>query len=60
MQKLKAYFRRKDALTQYAVAQQLGINRSAVTHWVKGRTKPAAWHLGKLSQITGIKIEDLL
>ena len=59
MNELKRYFK-KSGMSQYRLAQLLGIDRSAVTHWVKGKRKPARAHLAKLAEITGIPIENLL
>lgn len=39
-----------------ALADKLGITRSAVSQW----KKIPAWHLSKVSEVTGIPVEELL
>jgi transcriptional regulator with XRE-family HTH domain len=42
------------------LAQKLQVSPSLLTYWRQGKRKPGARQLKKLSQLTGIKIEDLL
>jgi transcriptional regulator with XRE-family HTH domain len=56
---LKAWLKSSNT-TQNQLAVKLGIHRSAVTHWMKGDAKPARDQLKKLSEITGISVEELL
>jgi transcriptional regulator with XRE-family HTH domain len=56
---LKAWLKSSNT-TQNQLAVQLGIHRSAVTHWVKGHNKPDREKLKRLSEITGISVEELL
>jgi transcriptional regulator with XRE-family HTH domain len=56
---LKAWFKTSQ-WSQNKLALALGINRSAITHWLNGSAKPATKHLKRLSEITGIPVEELL
>jgi len=59
MDKLKAFLKRSK-MSQYRLAKELGCDRSAVTHWIKGTRKVSRKHVVQLSHITGIPIENLL
>jgi DNA-binding XRE family transcriptional regulator len=60
MQKqLQAYFRRSKT-NQNQLAKTLGVHRSVVNHWSQGVCKPAKNRVFQVSEITGIKVEDLL
>lgn len=49
------------ALTQSQLAEQLGINRSAVAQWerMEGGTNPSIVHLARIAEITGVGFEWL-
>ena len=56
--KIKQY-RQASNLTQLGIAQRLGITKSAVTAWEKGRSEPSTSNLRKLTNIFGIEMSDL-
>ena len=59
MLKLKRWML-KYRMSQAALARELGIDRTLVNHWLRGRRMPGRARLKDLSEVTGIKIEDLL
>lgn len=62
MKKLSAYIERVTSpkMMQKEIAEKMGVDPSLVSHWMAGRRKPGRDKLKQLSQLTGIKIEDLL
>jgi transcriptional regulator with XRE-family HTH domain len=59
MKKLRTWFK-SSGWSQNKLALALGVNRSAITHWINGSNKPDRRRLKQLSEITGIPVEDLL
>ena len=47
-------------VTYDQLAKQVGVTTPALYHYVRGRNKPSAQNLVKLSQITGIPCEELM
>ena len=58
-QKLIA-LRRRDGLTQTALARSVGVTRQAVYLWEKGLSYPEAEALLALRRLFGVSIDDLL
>lgn len=56
------YAKLRDAkgLTDYAVAQALGIAPSTLSDWKNGRTVPKADKLKLIAELFGVHIEDLI
>lgn len=52
--------RQKLKLTQEELAKKLGVERSTVTKWELGESKPRADMLVKLSKILGCSVDILL
>lgn len=52
--------RQKLRLTQEELAKKLGVERSTVTKWELGESKPRADMLVKLSKILGCSVDILL
>ena len=46
--------------SQIMLAEELGIHRSAVNHWEKGRTQPSMRNLKQLAEHFGVSCDDLL
>jgi transcriptional regulator with XRE-family HTH domain len=42
------------------IAEKLKVSQSIVTLWRQGKRKPGRAQLRKLSQLTGLRVEDLL
>ena len=51
--------RRTAALSQAQLALELGVQRSAVSHWEAHRGKPSMIHLRQLALLTGVQFEWL-
>jgi transcriptional regulator with XRE-family HTH domain len=47
-------------MTLYVLAKKLKVSQSTLTLWRQGKRKPNSGQLRKISQVTGLKIEDLL
>jgi len=47
-------------LTLSELAQQMQVSLSTVSLWREGKRKPGRRVLKRLSELTGIKVEDLL
>jgi transcriptional regulator with XRE-family HTH domain len=60
MKKLLLKYFKASGTNANQLANQLKINRSAISHWMSGTSKPAKKYLTELSRITGIPLEDLL
>lgn len=52
--------REKKGWSQYEVAQRLNIKRPRYNAWEQGISKPRADMLGKISDLFGVSIDDLL
>jgi len=52
--------RQKLSLTQEDLAKRLGVERSTVTKWETGESKPRADMLIKLSNVFGCSVDVLL
>jgi transcriptional regulator with XRE-family HTH domain len=59
MVKLKKWMTRTRK-SQAQLARELGVSRSLVCHWMRGDRMPGRGKLKTISQLTGLKIEDLL
>ena len=51
--------RRSAGLSQAQLALELGVQRSAVSHWEAQRGKPSMNHLRQLALLTGVQFEWL-
>lgn len=51
--------RRSAGLSQAQLAAELGLQRSAVSHWEAQRGKPSMTHLRQLALLTGVHFEWL-
>ena len=51
--------RRSAGLSQTQLAAELGLQRSAVSHWEAQRGKPSMTHLRQLALLTGVHFEWL-
>ena len=51
--------RRSAGLSQAQLAAELGVQRSAVSHWEAQRGKPSVNHLRQLALLTGVQFEWL-
>ena len=51
--------RRSSGLSQTQLAAELGLQRSAVSHWEAQRGKPSMTHLRQLALLTGVHFEWL-
>jgi len=58
MTPLKRY-RKQNNLTQYALAKRLGIDRSAVSRWENGISKPDGETLVRVCRLTGLGMIEL-
>lgn len=47
-------------LTQKDIADQIGLDRSAIVHYEKGDSTPSFKNLYKISQILNVSIDELL
>ena len=54
------YYRKKNGMEQKELAQMLGITRSAVTNWEKGRARPDIDLIPRLCEILKITPYELL
>ena len=52
--------RKKCGLTQEKLAVALGVDRSTITCWETGRSKPRTEVLLKLSNVLGCTVDELL
>jgi transcriptional regulator with XRE-family HTH domain len=51
-------FRERTEKTQFQIADFLGVERSAISNYEKGKREISLTHLEKLSNLYGIEIED--
>ena len=54
------YFREKTGLTQEQVSEKLNIDKSTVSKWETGISKPTVDLLIKVSQLYNCSIDDLI
>ena len=52
--------RREKGLSQFELAELLGINQSAVAQWETGKTAPNFKRLKKLAEILDCSVDDLM
>lgn len=52
--------RKKSGLSQYAVAEKVGVDQSAVCLWETGKNAPRAAVLVKLAKLYGCTVDELL
>ena len=52
--------REKKDMSQQAVALEIGVERSTVAQWDRGKSRPRAELLPKLAKLFGCSIEELL
>lgn len=52
--------REKNNLSQVELASRLGITKSAICSWEKGRYEPTAKNLKKLSKALDCTVDDLI
>ncbi len=53
-------FRLKKKMTQAVLAERAGVERSTLSMWEKGYSKPDADSLLKLSEVLGVSVDDIL
>lgn len=46
-------------MTQTEFAEAIGVSLPTITNWEKGKTEPRIGHLRKISEISGIPIDDI-
>lgn len=52
--------REKSGMTQEALAEQLCVTRQAVSNWETEKTQPDVETLGKLAEIFGVSVEEII
>ena len=52
--------RKNAGLTQKEVADQIGVDQTAVSFWENGKTLPRASLLSKIAMIYGVTVDELL
>lgn len=52
--------RQKCGMTQEALAEQLCVTRQAVSNWETEKTQPDVETLGKLAEIFGVSVEEII
>lgn len=52
--------RRRKSLSQKEVAEEIGVDQSAVCLWESGKTMPRAGLLLKLAKLYGCTVDELL
>lgn len=55
-----AYYRKKNLLTQEALAEKLNVSRQTITKWESGLISPSLEYLIDLSDIFGTTIDSLV
>ena len=53
-------YRKKNAMSQEALAEKLGVARQTVSNWETGETSPNPEQLKQLSQLFNVSIDELL
>ncbi|CDD04089.1 dNA-binding helix-turn-helix protein [Ruminococcus sp. CAG:382] len=56
--KMIAEKRKEKGLTQDALGAMLGISGKAVSKWERGLSQPDASHIGKLTELLGLPVEQ--
>lgn len=56
--KMIAEKRKEKGLTQDALGAMLGISGKAVSKWERGLSRPDASHIGKLTELLGLPVEQ--
>ena len=59
MNKIREH-RKQRKWTQEALAQRLGVERSAVAKWESGKSQPQAAHLVALAEVFGCTVDEIL
>lgn len=57
-EQIRTYRRRQD-LSQEALAERMGVSRQAVTKWETGKARPSTEKLLRLSQVLEVPLEQL-
>nr|DAR15138.1 MAG TPA: Repressor protein CI [Caudoviricetes sp.] len=52
--------RKNTGLTQKEVADQIGVDQTAVSFWENGKTLPRASLLSKIASLYGVTVDELL
>lgn len=52
--------RKNTGLTQKEVADQIGVDQTAVSFWENGKTLPRASLLPKIAALYGVTVDELL
>lgn len=58
-QRLRAQ-RQALGITQQALADQAGLNHSAIHYWETGQSEPRSLKLAKVAQLLNISVDELL
>ena len=59
MNRIRAY-RKERKWTQEELAEQIGVERSAVAKWESGKSQPQAARLIALAEIFGCTVDEIL
>ena len=59
MRKLKEWLTANNHSQEW-LARQLGVTQGAVSHWITGRMTPTADNLVKMSDVTGLTLDQLM
>jgi transcriptional regulator with XRE-family HTH domain len=59
MERLRTWLTEADK-TQAQFAKEMGVSQPTVSDWLNGRISPTAGKLRKISEHTGLSIDDLL
>jgi transcriptional regulator with XRE-family HTH domain len=52
--------RRRKALTQEELAEELGVSLDTVSRWETGRCEPEAYHIRRLASFFGVNTEAIV
>ena len=55
-----AQFRKKKNMTQFELADALGISFQAVSNWERGNSMPDISRLSELAEIFDVSVDDIL
>lgn len=59
MEKLRQFLK-NNGLTQQAFGELIGVPQTTIASWLSGKAKPKHENLIKISEVTGIRPEELL
>ena len=59
MEKLRAYMV-KHEISQAQLAELIGVKQPSVWEWLNGESMPRSDNLRKISEVTGLSVDELL